>query len=327
MAQGSSHRGLHGGHHVLGIGQHRPAQGVLRRQRGQQEQADLPAPDVNQSYYRFVPVDRKHIRYALGAIKGTGEAAVDHIVAVRAESGPFKDLFDFCRRTDKKIVNKRVIEALIRAGAFDSIEPNRAKLFGNVGLAMDAAEQEHANANQGGLFDMFGDDVAPAWKWWRSSPGTMRSSWRKKSWPSVSTCPVTLSPPTPRKSAVSSKRRYRGSARARSRSCWPASSPASASRWATAARWPSCNWTTRHQTGSQPVRGSFEANRSRLKDDVVLVIEGKVSEDNFSGGLRIIADKVYRAGRGAQPLRAQLVAAIGRQGRCQQAQGPVAPVP
>ena len=55
-----------------------------------------------------------------------------------------------------------MIEALIRAGAFDSIEPNRAKLFGNVGLAMDAAEQEHANANQGGLFDMFGDDVAPS---------------------------------------------------------------------------------------------------------------------------------------------------------------------
>jgi DNA polymerase-3 subunit alpha len=119
-------------------------------------------PDVNHSFYRFVPVSRQEIRYALGAIKGSGESAVDHIVAVREASGPYTSLFDFCQRTDKKLVNKRVIEALIRAGAFDSIEPNRALLFANVGLAMEAADQAHANANQGGLFDMFGDDVAPA---------------------------------------------------------------------------------------------------------------------------------------------------------------------
>ena len=118
-------------------------------------------PDVNHSFYRFVPVDRSHIRYALGAVKGSGESAVDHIVKVRTESGPFTDLFDFCRRTDKKIVNKRTIEAWIRAGAFDAIEPNRARLIANVSLCMDAAEQEAANINQGGLFDMMLDGAAP----------------------------------------------------------------------------------------------------------------------------------------------------------------------
>ncbi|WP_028448033.1 DNA polymerase III subunit alpha [Chitinimonas koreensis] len=112
-------------------------------------------PDVNEGFYRFVPVTRREIRYALGAIKGTGEAAVEHIVAVRKAGGPFKDIFDFCERTDKKIVNRRVIEALIRGGAFDSISDHRASLLATVGLALEAAEQAAANANQGGLFDAF----------------------------------------------------------------------------------------------------------------------------------------------------------------------------
>uniref|UniRef100_UPI0035AD7BDE helix-hairpin-helix domain-containing protein n=1 Tax=Chitinimonas sp. TaxID=1934313 RepID=UPI0035AD7BDE len=112
-------------------------------------------PDVNHSVYRFLPVSRTEIRYALGAIKGTGEAAVDHIVAEREKNGPFKDLFDFCHRTDKRIVNRRVIEALIRGGAFDAICDHRASLMASVGLALEAAEQAAANANQGGLFDAF----------------------------------------------------------------------------------------------------------------------------------------------------------------------------
>jgi DNA polymerase-3 subunit alpha len=112
-------------------------------------------PDVNHSVYRFLPVSRTEIRYALGAIKGTGEAAVEHIVAVRQQSGPFTDLFDFCMRTDKRIVNRRVIEALIRGGAFDAICDHRAGLMASVGLALEAAEQAAANANQGGLFDAF----------------------------------------------------------------------------------------------------------------------------------------------------------------------------
>ncbi|MEH6459303.1 DNA polymerase III subunit alpha [Chitinimonas sp. JJ19] len=112
-------------------------------------------PDVNHSVYRFLPVSRNEIRYALGAIKGTGEAAVEYIVAEREKNGPFKDLFDFCHRTDKRIVNRRVIESLIRGGAFDSLSDHRASLLATVGLALEAAEQAAANANQGGLFDAF----------------------------------------------------------------------------------------------------------------------------------------------------------------------------
>jgi DNA polymerase-3 subunit alpha len=59
-------------------------------------------PDVNASEYRFTPVDRSTIRYGLGAVKGTGEQAVNAILKAREAGGPFKDLFDFCRRVDKR---------------------------------------------------------------------------------------------------------------------------------------------------------------------------------------------------------------------------------
>ncbi len=115
-------------------------------------------PDINESFYRFIPNRNKQIRYALGAIKGTGEAAVERIVEARESGGKFTDLFDFCERVGKQHANRRTLEALIRGGAFDSIEPNRAMLMANIDLAMENAEQKAANANQGGLFDMF-DDV------------------------------------------------------------------------------------------------------------------------------------------------------------------------
>ena len=112
-------------------------------------------PDINASEYRFAPVDRKTIRYGLGAIKGTGEQAVNAILKARDEGGPFKDLFDFCLRVDKRMVNRRTIEALIRAGAFDLLDDNRARLIASVGVAMEAAEQAERNAMQVSLFDVF----------------------------------------------------------------------------------------------------------------------------------------------------------------------------
>uniref|UniRef100_UPI0027B98277 helix-hairpin-helix domain-containing protein n=1 Tax=Azonexus sp. TaxID=1872668 RepID=UPI0027B98277 len=115
-------------------------------------------PDVNASAYRFEPVDRQTVRYGLGAVKGTGEQAVNDILRAREAGGPFKDLFDFCQRCDKRMVNRRTTEALIRAGAFDSIDPDRAKLLASVGIAMEFAEQTERNAMQTSLFDM--GDVA-----------------------------------------------------------------------------------------------------------------------------------------------------------------------
>ncbi|SFU55619.1 DNA polymerase-3 subunit alpha [Nitrosomonas eutropha] len=114
--------------------------------------AILP-PDINQSAYYFVPVDRKTIRYGLGAIKGTGEAAISAIVRAREQGVAFTGLLDFCQRVDRRIVNRRTIEALIRAGAFDTVEANRAALMASVGMALEYAEHCSLTASQVSLFD------------------------------------------------------------------------------------------------------------------------------------------------------------------------------
>jgi len=123
-------------------------------------------PDINHGTYRFEPISDTQIRYGLGAIKGTGQQAIDAIAAARqgrgsgpagGERGPFTSLFDFCRRIDRARVNKRVVEALIRAGAFDRLHANRAALAAAMDMAFDFAAAAEANANQGGLFDLSGD--------------------------------------------------------------------------------------------------------------------------------------------------------------------------
>ncbi len=116
-------------------------------------------PDVNSSGYAFSPVDEQTIAYGLGAIKGTGEAAIENIVKAR-EQGAFKDLFDFCRRVDKRIVNRRTVEALIRAGAFDSLNDHRASLMASVDAALASADQQARAANQNSLFGHDEADVA-----------------------------------------------------------------------------------------------------------------------------------------------------------------------
>ena len=116
-------------------------------------------PDVNRGSHRFEPVSDKVIRYGLGAIKGTGQQAIDAIVKAREEGGPFTSLFDFCVRVDRSRMNKRSVEALVKAGAFDSLQRNRASLAASVDRAFDFSTATAANANQGGLFDMMGDDA------------------------------------------------------------------------------------------------------------------------------------------------------------------------
>ena len=114
-------------------------------------------PDVNRGGYRFEPISDTVIRYGLGAVKGTGQQAIDAIVAARQAGGEFTSLFDFCVRVDRSKLNKRTVEALIKAGAFDSLQLNRASMMASVDRAFDFANATEANANQGGLFDM-GDD-------------------------------------------------------------------------------------------------------------------------------------------------------------------------
>ncbi len=115
-------------------------------------QIEVLPPDINQSEYRFNPVNSKQILYGLGAVKGTGLAAIEQILVARQNEGPFTDLFNFCSRLDLRKVNRRVVESLIRAGAFDQLNANRAALLAGAGMAMSAAEHNNAHIGQDSLF-------------------------------------------------------------------------------------------------------------------------------------------------------------------------------
>lgn len=113
-------------------------------------------PDINSSNYQFTVHTNSEILYGIGAIKGVGQTACENILAVRVLNGPFKDLFDLCKRVDARKVNKRVLEALIYAGALDKIGPNRASQLASLNVAMRAALQQEKHCSYGQT-DLFGD--------------------------------------------------------------------------------------------------------------------------------------------------------------------------
>ena len=118
-------------------------------------------PDVNHSELRFTVKDSGTILYGLGAVKGVGVSAIGEIVEERERRGPYRDLIDLCRRLDLRKVNRRVLEALIRAGAIDSLDPNRALLLATLPEAIRTAEQ-HLTLDTTGQGDLFGLDPETA---------------------------------------------------------------------------------------------------------------------------------------------------------------------
>ncbi|MGH8689197.1 MAG: DNA polymerase III subunit alpha [Burkholderiales bacterium] len=254
--------------------------------------AVLP-PDVNASDYRFVPVDEKTVRYGLGAVRGTGESAVGAIVAARA-TGAYADLADLCRRVDKRIVNRRAIEALVRAGAFDRLESNRASLLASVGRAMEAAEQRERQAAQESLF---GEAEAAA------SPGAVRVE--AKPWDLKQ---LLLEEKAALGFALSGhlftvyEREITGFPRVPLARLQPAEHRVWLAGVVTSAR---TQMTRRGRMmvvalddGTAQLELSvfnelFEKHRDKLKEDALLVVQGKVQRDEFAGGMRVTADELY----------------------------------
>ena len=119
-------------------------------------------PDVNRSQYHFRAIGDDTIVYGLGAIKGVGQAAIEGVIAERNEGGVFADLFDLCRRVDTRKVNRRVFDAMIRGGALDPMGDTRASQQANLDKALKMAEQHSRNLDTG-QNDLFGDSesVAP----------------------------------------------------------------------------------------------------------------------------------------------------------------------
>lgn len=124
---------------------------------------ELLPPDVNHGMFQFSVDDKGSVLYGLGAIKGLGEGPIEAIITAR-ECGEFKNIFDFCARVDGRKVNKRALEAMIRGGAMDQIGPEgdisyrRAVMLACMDEAVKLAEQ-HIRNQVSGMGDLFGDSI------------------------------------------------------------------------------------------------------------------------------------------------------------------------
>jgi DNA polymerase-3 subunit alpha len=119
-------------------------------------------PDTNRSGARFT-VDGDTIRFGLAAIKNVGESAIESIVRVRQEGGAFGSLVDFCARVDLRLLNRRVLESLVKAGAFDGVGGTRAGLLAGLDQAMEAGQRRQRDRDEGqtSLFEAGGMAAAP----------------------------------------------------------------------------------------------------------------------------------------------------------------------
>ncbi|RPH65068.1 MAG: DNA polymerase III subunit alpha, partial [Burkholderiales bacterium] len=249
-------------------------------------------PDINASAFRFEPVSDRAIRYGLGAIKGTGESAVANILQARQDR-PFTDLFDFCARIDRKIVNRRAIEALVRAGAFDPLDADRARLLANVGRAIDAAEAAGAAIDQ---VSLFGDDSGglPSAPEWMPAP-----AWTERQRLQEEKAALGLFLSGHLFSACEPE--VRSFVRTRLADLQPAPQPVWIAGIVAAQR---TQMTRRGKMvfvtlddGSASVDVSvynelYESQRRLIRDDELLVVLGKASRDDYTGGQRVVAERL-----------------------------------
>ncbi|MCK9507480.1 MAG: DNA polymerase III subunit alpha [Pigmentiphaga sp.] len=277
-------------------------------------------PDVNLSGYRFIPVHDEYaakgqpprtIRYGLGAVKGTGQAAVEEIIRAREEpgKGPYKDIFDFCRRIDRHAVNRRTIEALVRAGAFDALHPDRAATLATVGNAIEGAEQIARAASQASLFggednaDLAGDLLkVPAWSerdrlaeekaalgFYFS--GHLFDAYKKEVRQIVPKTLASIQPSRELQWMAGVLTGVRAQMTRRGKMIFATLDDGSA------------------QLEISVFNELYERYRSQLKEDQLLIVQGKVSHDEYSGGMRIVADDVFDLQR-AREARARALTLI-----------------
>ncbi len=116
-------------------------------------------PDVNESFRSFTVSDNK-VRFGLAAVKNVGTAAIESIISAREEGGSFTDIYDFCERIDLRKANKKVLESLIKCGAFDSTGARRSQLFSVYEFAMERGQerQREKNGKQKSLFELIDSD-------------------------------------------------------------------------------------------------------------------------------------------------------------------------
>jgi len=274
-------------------------------------------PDINQSDYRFVPVGEPgkkamQIRYGLGAVKGAGQNAIEAILEARKD-GPFKNLFDFAKRVDKKQINRRTIDSLIRAGAFDGFGVDRAVLQASVNLAWESAEQAEKSANQVSLFGGDDSDLDAPLEYVDVPPWSDKQRL------------------TEEKGALgfylsghlfsAYEKEVRRFVRIKISSLEPSREPRSMAGIITGVR---VQMTQRGKLvictlddGSGVIEATiynevFEPFKQLIKEDELLIVQGRVSEDRFNGGLRVSAEKVMDLGAARIQYGTRMVVSIDK---------------
>jgi len=272
----------------------------------------LDAPDVNTSEFKFTVNDDGRIVYGLGAIKGVGEGPVEAIVESRA-AGPFKDLFDFCARVDLKRINKRTLDALVRSGALDRLGPhfhdepkayqanidrNRAVLLAAMEEAIKSAEQA-ARTQDSGHVDLFGGVFADAEAEVYANHGKARPlSLKERLKGEKDTLGLYLTG-HPIDEYETEIRRF---ARQRIIDLKPARDTQTIAGMVVALR------VMKNKKGDKMgfitlddrsgrieaslFADAFHGAQALLQTDTVVVVEGEVSNDDFSGGLRLRVKRV-----------------------------------
>ena len=254
-------------------------------------------PNINTGHIHFKPYGERTVNYGLGGIKGVGEAALEGAIEEREKNGPYKNLFDFCLRAGKK-ANKRVLEALVRSGAFDELHNNRQAMLESIPMALKQAEQQHKN-EEVGQNDLFGDmlsveesgesqllDVA-------EMPEKLRLAGEKETLGLYITGhPIDLY----RKELSSLVPNNLASLRPEK---WKKISAAglvvelrnkttkNGSRMGFMAL---DDKTARLEVVMRPA--VYEAIKDHIKTDMVVLVQGEVSEDTFNGGIKLDAEQV-----------------------------------
>jgi len=253
---------------------------------------EMLPPDINQSVYRFEPVSATQIRYGLGAIKGSGEAAIGAIVAEREAKGPYKGLFDLVRRVDKRFLNRRVLEALVKAGAFDTLNNHRASLLASVGAALSTADRVARGGGQAGLFgeelDSGAEELIDTPRW--SEQETLLQEKTALGYF------FSGHPFTAYLAEVSAFAKRNLDSLEPARELTLLAGIAVAMRTQMTRRGKMLIVTLDDTTAQVEVvvfNELYEQNRHILKEDALLIIEGKVSRDDYSGGVRVTAERIY----------------------------------
>ncbi|MFC3909645.1 DNA polymerase III subunit alpha [Legionella dresdenensis] len=252
-------------------------------------------PSINHSNYMFTVADDKTVFYGLGAIKGVGESAINCIINER-KNKPFTGLFDFCKRLDLRKVNRRVLEALIKSGAMDDWQVERAVLFASLEKALKMAEKSQQNliSGQADLFSLIDDsdteeDYVPCKPW----PAMQRLDGEKETLGLYLTGHPTTQYSQEFKNTITQIGYLNPSM---AKKAWVCGMVGGIRRVLTKRGKKLTILGVEDSTGKIDIvvfSEIYDALSAPVQSGQIMVIEGEISHDDFSGGVRMVASQLY----------------------------------